>query len=82
MLRLLQILAAVVLVRIVWGVIRALIRPKRPAPEVVRGPGQRELRGEVVGCAHCDLHVPRDEIVTRAGRNYCSPECAAAGPAA
>lgn len=81
MLRFLQILAAVVLVRIVWGAVKALIRGggRRGRPEVTRGPRRARVGGEVVACVRCDLYVPTDEVLRKSGWNYCSEECAAAG---
>ena len=81
MLRFLVILATVVLVRILWGTVKALfgIGRRRPAPEVTRGPRRARVGGEVVACARCDLYVPRDQILHKGGRNFCSGECAAAG---
>ena len=75
MIRLLQILLALLAVRVVWGVFRALARPRRS--EVRPGSGKAELRGEVVRCERCDLHVPEERAVIRGGRTFCSADCAA-----
>ena len=72
-LRLLQILLAVVAARVVWGVIRALAGRSR------QGPGGRrraEVRERVVRCARCDLQVPESRAVRRGGESFCSAGCA------
>lgn len=81
MLRFLQILAAVVLVRLVWGAVKAIVSRARPRVEVSEGPRRAKIRGEVVGCARCDLHVPKAEVVVRRGLPFCSRACAAEGAA-
>ncbi len=78
-LRFLVILATIILVRILWGGLRALFGGGRRQPEVTRGPRRARVRGEVVGCARCDLYVPKDQIIRKRGSGYCSRECAAAG---
>jgi hypothetical protein len=78
MIRFLQILLAFVVVRVLWGFIRSLV--KRPADPVPRPrAGRTEERGRVVACARCDLHVPEERAVARDGRTFCSDACAAAG---
>lgn len=76
MIRLLQILLAVLAVRVVWGVVRALVS-RRPG-EFRAEPGKAELRGEVVRCERCELHVPEERAVIRDGRTFCSADCGAA----
>ena len=78
MIRLLQILVAFVVVRVLWGLVRSLFtKPANPTP----GPraGMTEERGRVVGCERCDLHVPEERAVVRNGRTFCSAACAVAG---
>ncbi|MDE2712404.1 MAG: PP0621 family protein [Acidobacteriota bacterium] len=74
--RFLQILVAFVVVRILWGLIRALFatpaRPPRAGPA-----GETEERGRVVACQRCDLHVLEERAVARDGRTFCSDACAA-----
>ena len=78
MVRFLQILLAVIAVRVVWRVVRALFsRPaSRPASPPPTSAGGAELRGRVVGCERCDLHVPEERAVVRDGRTFCSEACA------
>ena len=75
--RFLQILLAFVVVRILWGFVRALFRrPENPVPPPRTG--RTEERGRVVACERCDLHVPEERAVVRDGRTYCSADCATA----
>ena len=79
--RFLQVLLAFVVVRILWGLIRALFkRSPDPAPPPRAGPrtGRTEERGRVVACERCDLHVPEERAVVRDGRTFCSDACASA----
>ena len=77
MVRFLQILLALFAARLVWKVVRALFsRPKSPPPTSAGG---AELRGRVVGCERCDLHVPEERAVIRDGRTFCSEACANSG---
>ena len=77
MVRFLQILLAVIAARVVWKVVRALFsRPASPPPTSAGG---AELRGRVVGCERCDLHVPEERAVVRGGRTFCSEACADPG---
>ncbi len=74
MARFLQILLALIAARVVWKVVRALFsRPASPPPT---SSGGAELRGRVVGCERCDLHVPEERAVIRDGRTFCSAACA------
>ena len=81
MVRFLQILLALFAARLVWKVVRALFsRPKSPpASPPPTSAGGAELRGRVVGCERCDLHVPEERAVIRDGRTFCSEACADAG---
>lgn len=73
--RFLQILVAFVVVRILWGLIRALFkRSLDPVPPPRAG--KTEERGRVVGCERCDLHVPEERAVVTDGRTFCSDACA------
>ena len=78
MVRFLQILLALFAARLVWRVVRALF--SRPAGRTAGPPptraGGAELRGRVVGCERCDLHVPEERAVIRDGRTFCSEACA------
>lgn len=77
MLRFLQILLAVVVVRILWGLVRSLFgRPANPVPPPRAG--GTEQRGRVVRCERCDLHVPEERATVRGGRTFCSADCSAA----
>ncbi|MEJ2592342.1 MAG: PP0621 family protein [Candidatus Thiodiazotropha sp.] len=55
----------------VWGVyliIRHLIRQQKPQPPVVR----RSKAVDSVQCAHCGLHLPREEALQKGDAYYCS----------
>ena len=78
MIRFLQVLLGIVLIRLLWSIFRGFASrgsSKRAAGDVPRA----EYRGEVVGCERCDLHVPRKRAVTRRGRTFCSTACARGG---
>lgn len=77
MVRLLQILLALLAVRIVWRIVRSFTNRSRQ--QVSRDSRKAELRGQVVGCERCDLHVPEERTVRRDGRTYCSAACAEGG---
>ena len=73
--RFLQVLLAFVVVRILWGLIRALFK-RSPDPAPPPRAGSTEERGRVVACERCDLHVPEERAVVRDGRTFCSDTCA------
>lgn len=75
MTRFLQILLALIAVRVVWKLARGLF--SRPANPPAAGPGGAERRGRVVECERCDLHVPEERAVVHGGRTFCSDTCAA-----
>lgn len=75
MTRFLQILLALIAVRVIWKLVRGLFG--RPAPPPAASAGGAEQRGRVVGCERCDLHVPEERAVVRDGRTFCSETCAA-----
>ena len=79
MIRLILILLAALAVRVVWKIVRSFLaqRPK----EFSARRGKTELRGAVVGCDRCGLHVPEDRALTRGSRTFCSEACAG-GPEA
>ena len=66
------ILLAVV---VVWLIRRAL-RAQGSAKEQV----SKTLKGELVSCARCGMHLPRGEARSAEGRLYCSEEHARLGP--
>lgn len=45
-------------------------------------PGPGRLPQPMVACAHCGLHLPQSDALTREGRPYCSEAHRRAGPAA
>ncbi len=72
-LRLLQILLAVVAARVVWGVIRALAGRSRQGPGGRRRAEVRERGGR---CGRCALPGPASRAVRRGGQSVCSAGCA------
>jgi uncharacterized protein len=72
---LLGILAVVLLV--FFGRGRRKVAPP-PAPPK---PAEPAARLEMLACAHCGVHLPRDEAAFDvAGRPFCTPEHRVAGP--
>ena len=59
----------------VWLIRRALRGPSSAKDDV-----SRTLKGELVRCARCGLHLPRGEARTAGGEAYCSEEHARLGP--
>ena len=59
----------------VWLIRRALRAPSAGKEDV-----SRSLKGELVSCARCGLHLPRGEARSAEGRLYCSEEHARLGP--
>ncbi len=79
MIRFLQVLLVLLLARVGWRILRALFvsRASREFPPRTGPPGgAAELRGEVVRCERCDLHVPGKRAEIRGGRTFCSAACA------
>lgn len=75
--RFLQILFALVVVRVLWRLVRSFFfKPADPvaAPQT----GRTDERGRVVPCERCDLHVPEERAVVRDGRTFCSDACVTA----
>lgn len=71
---LLGILAVVLLVFFGRG------RRKVPPPAQPK-PAEPAARLEMLACAHCGVHLPRDEAAFDvAGRPFCTPEHRVAGP--
>jgi uncharacterized protein len=66
------ILLAVV---VVWLIRRALRAQGSGKEEVAK-----TLKGELVSCARCGMHLPRGEARSAEGRLYCSEEHARLGP--
>lgn len=71
-----------VLVVIVLWAMASRGRPSGGADAAAkRRPRRRGQAAPMLACAHCGLHLPRDEAVTdAAGRAYCSPAHRLAGP--
>jgi uncharacterized protein len=59
---------------LVWLVRRALGTRRADAPP------REGASGELVRCAHCDVHLPRGEARVAPGGEYCSEEHARLGP--
>jgi uncharacterized protein len=54
---------------------RLLNKPKPQQPIQRKGSGT-----DMVRCAHCGIHIPKNEALQRDGRDYCSEEHRDAGP--
>ena len=56
----------------VIAVVYALWRSqRRPPPPPVQRPGGAPLQ-DMVACAHCGVHLPKDDALWKDGRGYCS----------
>jgi len=70
-----QLIRLAVLALVIWLVIRliqnayqrAAARTKRRSPARARA-----ATGTMVRCAHCGVHLPREDAVTEGGDFYCS----------
>ena len=61
------VLAVIAVVYALWRSQRSeSARPGAAAPRP-RGPAVQDM----VRCAHCGVHVPKDEALWKAGRSYC-----------
>jgi uncharacterized protein len=74
------IFIAVVVVALVWLLRRALAGPPSGDGGARQPPGADTAQGELVGCAHCAVNLPRSEARSSDGRFYCSEEHWRLGP--
>jgi len=58
-----------ILAGLAWLGLLAVRAWQRRRPVLMRRPPR--LGGAMVRCAHCGVHVPRAEAITRAGATYC-----------
>lgn len=64
---------------IIWLLYRAFQRMLNKPQQ--QGPDKRpSISHDMVKCAHCGIHIPRDEALEKDGRYYCSPEHRDSGP--
>jgi hypothetical protein len=71
------LLIALAVAFLVWLVKRALASS---APSGEAAPPSATPQGELVGCAHCGVNLPRSEARSAGGRHYCSEEHWRLGP--
>lgn len=64
---------------IIWFLYRAFQRMLEK-PRSTETPKRPLTSQDMVKCAHCGIHIPRDEALERDGKSYCSPEHRDAGP--
>ena len=67
-----QLIRILILLAIVWALyqmLKGFLKGLQDKPQQTRTPSV-----EMVRCAYCDLHVPRDEALAYRGRYYCSRE--------
>ncbi len=64
---------------IIWLLYRAFQRmlSKPNEPEQIK---RQKGASDMVKCAHCGIHIPKDEALHKDGLDYCSPEHRDAGP--
>lgn len=71
------------LVLVVVGVVLFLMfgRQRKPPPEARPGARAPEASATMLACAHCGIHLPRDEaVLDAAGRPFCGEAHRIAGP--
>jgi len=63
---------------VIWLLYRAVQRMlNKPAQQ--EQPRRRVTSHDMVKCAHCGIHIPRNEALEHNGDFYCSPEHRDAG---
>ena len=68
-----QLIRLAVLALVVWLVVRMIQNAYRRASERGRAPTRaRNAAGTMVRCAHCGVHLPREDALADSGRFYCS----------
>lgn len=75
-----NLIRLIILGLIIWVLYRAyqrlLNKPQEPQPQQPR----QVKSTDMVRCAHCGIHIPKNEALQRDGLDYCSPEHRDAGP--
>jgi uncharacterized protein len=71
------IVIAAIVALVVWLLRRALAGPPSGGGAPRRG---EAVPGDLVGCAHCGVNLPRTEARSAGGRYYCSEEHWRLGP--
>lgn len=69
-----KVLFWLVLIALVWWAFKRT-RPSTSAPSSAQDPGAPQ---DMTRCAHCGIHLPRDEAVRGEKGDYCSTEHRAA----
>lgn len=59
---------------ILWHIGKRLFRVMTPSTEEHTVPPPLQKRGPVVRCAHCGLHIPKQEAFTRNEVFFCCEE--------
>jgi uncharacterized protein len=73
-----NLIRILVIALIVWLVYRMIQRTlAKPEPEK---PADAKLATDMVRCAHCGIHIPKNEALQRDGFYYCSEQHLEAGP--
>jgi uncharacterized protein len=74
-----NLIRLIVIGLIIWLLYRMfyrLLNKPKPQNKVKQQAPSRDM----VRCAHCGIHIPRDEAIEHRGETYCSPEHRDAGP--
>ena len=75
------ILLIIAVLALVWLLRRALLaRHRQDPPDAAQGGSRDGSKGELVRCAHCQLHLPMGEARAADGHFYCSDEHQRLGP--
>jgi uncharacterized protein len=61
------------LVAFMLGFKRSRPKPSAPSPAAPKAPPTPPAPQDMVSCAHCGLHLPRDEALPGRGGLFCSP---------
>ncbi|MGD2117458.1 MAG: PP0621 family protein [Chromatiales bacterium] len=58
----------------VWLIVRHLASSRKSARPEIKTGKKKVITGNMVECAHCGLHLPEEEAVSRHGKFYCSEQ--------
>lgn len=74
-----NLIRLIVIGLIIWFLYRAVQRMLEK-PRTTERPTRPASSRDMVKCAYCGIHIPRDEALEREGKYYCSTEHRDAAP--